>query len=391
MKAIRFILLILLTLNLAAGCRAAPIPGAPTAANTPESELRVLFLNVGRADATLVLAAGKAWLIDTGEKSSVPQLLRGLHVYGVEALDGVFLTHTHGDHIGGMGTLAQNFPIGTLYSAEISENKKGGGNKIDELAQEFSLNHRKLRAGDGVDITPDVRFEVLGPLVYNDQDDNDNSLVLRLRMNGRTLLFTGDMQFAEEATLMQAGADLKADILKVANHGNPDATSDAFAAAVLPQYAVIPTDTSVDEDSANPRVTAALAGATVLVTQDYACGALITVGADGSIAIANPEAPHTGARMTITKIDKDAQTVTIRNDGEGMDISGFFLLSQKGSEVFMFPKGAHLNAGQTVTVSGEGGGGDYEWVNDSKVWNTKKEDVGVLYDRYGNELAREAS
>ncbi len=380
--------MILLTLLLAVGCGAAPVPGLPTAANTPESELRVLFLNMGRADATLVLAAGKAWLIDTGEKSSAPQLLRGLHVYGVEALDGVFLTHTHGDHTGGMETLAQNFPIGTLYSAEISENKKDGGNKIDELAQEFSLNHRKLRAGDGMDIAPGVRFEVLGPLVYNDQDDNDNSLVLRLRMNGRTLLFTGDMQFAEEATLLQAGADLKADILKVANHGNPDATSDAFAAAVSPRYAVIPTDTSADEDSANARVQAALGGATVLITQDYACGALLTVRADGAIAVANPEVPHTGARMTITKIDKDAQTVTIHNNGKGMDISGFFLLSQKGSEVFVFPKGAYLGTGQIVTISGAGGGGDYEWAGDSKVWNTKKEDVGVLYDRYGNELAR---
>ncbi len=388
MKAVRCILMILLTLLLAVGCGAAPVPGLPTAANTPESELRVLFLNMGRADATLVLAAGKAWLIDTGEKSSAPQLLRGLHVYGVEALDGVFLTHTHGDHTGGMETLAQNFPIGTLYSAEISENKKDGGNKIDELAQEFSLNHRKLRAGDGMDIAPGVRFEVLGPLVYNDQDDNDNSLVLRLRMNGRTLLFTGDMQFAEEATLLQAGADLKADILKVANHGNPDATSDAFAAAVSPRYAVIPTDTSADEDSANARVQAALGGATVLITQDYACGALLTVRADGAIAVANPEVPHTGARMTITKIDKDAQTVTIHNNGKGMDISGFFLLSQKGSEVFVFPKGAYLGTGQIVTISGAGGGGDYEWAGDSKVWNTKKEDVGVLYDRYGNELAR---
>lgn len=364
------------------------VHAAATPAPASSGDLSVLFINVGKADAILVRAAGKAYLIDTGEKASVPQLIRALNLCNVNSLEAVFLTHTHSDHIGGMPALARNFGIGALYSAEISQNKKDGGNKIAELAVELSLSHKKLHAGDTVEVAPGIRFEVLGPLVYNAEDDNDNSLVLRLSMNGRTLLFTGDMQFAEEKTLLNAGADLSADILKVGDHGNPDATAEEFAAAVSPEYAVISTDTSVDTDSANSRAKSALGGAAILVTQDYGCGVLATIRTDGSIAFSDPEIPKTGAKIAVTGIDKDTQSITIQNKGEDIDISGYFILSRKGSEVFVFPKGSYLNAGQSVRVSCKKGEGDYEWKGESKIWNDKKGDAGILYDRYGNELAR---
>ena len=99
---------------------------------------------------------------------------------------------------------------------------------------------------------------MLAPLEKNSEDDNDNSLVMMLHANGKRVLLTGDMQFAEEKTLLASGADISADILKVGNHGNPDATGESFAKAVSPKISVISTDTSVDEDSANERVFDAL-------------------------------------------------------------------------------------------------------------------------------------
>ena len=91
-----------------------------------------------------------------------------------------------------------------------------------EMAKKLSIPHIELEAGDTVELVPNVEFDVLGPLEYNKDDDNDNSLVLKLSINGKTFLFTGDMQFAEEKTLLEAGVDLSADVLKVGNHGNPD-------------------------------------------------------------------------------------------------------------------------------------------------------------------------
>ncbi len=368
-----------------------PTPSATTE-NTPQfsghdnTELSVLFINVGYGDAILIQVNGKNYMVDTGAKDAVTSLYRALTLQGVSKLDGLFLTHTHSDHVGGAQALAQRCEIDTLYSAEISMDKKNGGNVIDELAQEIGLSHTKLKAGDIIDIGDGAYFEVLGPLVYNGDDDNDNSLVMMLHAGGVTLLLTGDMQFAEEQTLLDANTALKTDILKVGNHGNPDATSEVFAKTAAPVYAMISTSTAQDDDTPNPRVLDALDGSQIFVTQDYECGILLTAK-DGKVEISNPEAPAKTADIAIQEIDKEMQTVTLINNGVDADLSGYFIISEKGSEFFVFPQGAMLAAGQTLTVACRGGQGDYIW-DDSKVWSKKDDEAGALYDAYGNELSQ---
>lgn len=244
-------------------------------------DVSVIFINAGKADSILVIADGKNYLIDTGLSDSVSAIKEVLIKYGVESLDGVFLTHTHKDHIGGLKKIAKDYDIANLYSAEISMDEDDGTNKIEKAAQKSKLELSKLAVGDRVEISDDLYMEVVGPLEYNDEDDNDNSLVLRMYVNGKVFLFAGDMQFAEEQSILDSGIDVSADVLKVGNHGNPDATSEKFAKAVNPEYAIITTDTSVDTDSANGRVKKLFDK--VLVTQDYKFGIKIDVDRDGNI------------------------------------------------------------------------------------------------------------
>jgi beta-lactamase superfamily II metal-dependent hydrolase len=42
------------------------------------------------------------------------------------------------------------------------------------------------------------------------------------------MLFTGDLEKAAEQRLVQSGADLQADVLKVGHHGSAGASSEAF-------------------------------------------------------------------------------------------------------------------------------------------------------------------
>lgn len=364
---------------------------APAAFSPKPDALYVLFINVGYGDAALICYQGRAALIDSGEDTAAPRVFAALNYMGVTALDAVYLSHTHSDHIGGLTAVATNLPVKQAYSASISKNKKNGENKIAELCKELGVPLARLAAGDTQPFGEGAYFDILGPLVYNEDDDNDNSLVQRLNVHGRRLLFVGDMQFAEERTLLSAQVDLAADVLKVGNHGNPDATGEDFALAVSPRAAVISTSTLEDDDSANARVIRALKDAEVCVTEDYPLGVLLCVDAGGALSISSPLGEKSDAALSLA-LDMDQQRVTIMNEGGAeADLSGFLLYSERGSECFYFPAGTRLAPGASLTVSGAGGGGDYAFANEDSPWNTKKGDAALLYDAGGNLLQRVAS
>lgn len=366
--------------------QAPPADALPAEALPDIGEFAILFVNAGRADAAILRFGDRTAIIDTGTKASAPQLIAGLNLLGVSAVDAVFLTHSHSDHIGGIAALAANYDIGMVYSPLLSEQNKDGVGKIVARCEKLGLPHTELSAGDSVSIADGVAFGVLGPLVFDEAEDNENSLVLRFAVGRTVFLFTGDMELREEATLLSAGVDLSADVLKVANHGNPDATSDTFAKAVSPDIAIIPTDTREDADSANARVIAALSPAAIHLTEDFPIGALLTLDKDGLPVVSNPAPEQTGASLSIISVDATTQTVVLRNDGQApLDLSGYILYADRSDAVLRFPDGAALGAGKTTTVSVSGG--DYAFPDEDKPLNAKKENTVTLYDPSGEIVA----
>ncbi len=349
-----------------------------------EHDVRILFINAGRADSILVEADGRHYLIDTGEATSVPKITAALEYMGVQKLEAVFLTHSNNDHISGLPMLSELWEIGACYTAAVGKEMS----KIEMSIAQTTLTQILLDPGQVIEISDGLYFEVLGPIRYNPIDDNDNSLVLRMRVNGKTVLFAADMQYDEEKTLMKAGFDLRCDVLKVANHGHKDATSTAFMAETSPDYAIITTDRDVDENTAHKSIRQGLEdiGAEVLITDDYDLGILCEIAHDGKITMENAKWKPVTEDVTFVSISKDEQSATLRNDGdEDIDLSRWFIVSSRGGELFMFPEGAVIGAGEEIVVgcADYKGDADYKW-GDAKVWNKKKDDAGILIDRHGN-------
>lgn len=360
-------------------------PVSPAVALPRGDDFAILFVNVGKGDASILRFGATTVLIDTGSPTSAPQLIAALNALHVSVIDGVFLTHSHSDHLGGLDALAANYDIPIVYSPLYSEADKSGLGKIIKRAEKLGLTHQELKAGDRVPITNDISFNVLGPLEFNRKDDNDNSLVLRFSYGGKTFLFAGDMQFSEEQTLIDAGADLKSDVLKIGNHGNPDATGEDFASLVSPTFAVISTSTVEDADSANDRIYAALPNAEVYITQDFALGVLMTLDESGALRISNPMQDETAPDVSIRSIDVDRQAVTLVNNGSvNADLSGCILFSASTETLLRFPENTILAPEATATI---GSGGDFVFPNEDKPLSKKKANTVTLYGNLGTVIS----
>ncbi len=348
----------------------------------PDStDFAVLFVNVGKADACILRFGETAVLIDTGSAESVPQLIAGLNALKITNIGAVFITHSHSDHLGGLDALAANYDIPVVYSPYYSEADKDGNGKIVKRAEKLDLPHKELKAGDVIEVANGASFTVLGPLSLNKENDNDNSLVLKLTYGEKTFLFTGDMQFTEEQALIDSGVSLGSDILKVGNHGNPDATSDAFGALVSPAIAVISTDTSVDEDSANPRVLAALSTANIYVTQDFPIGVLLTLDSNGNPVLSNPAKPGIVSNVVVDSIDVKNQSVTLFNRSDSdVDLSGYILYSARTDATLRFPNGSIIPANGTIVI---GDGNALVFPGEDKPLSKKKDNSVQLFAPLG--------
>lgn len=255
-----------------------------------EGPVQALFINVGKADAALFLLGDQRFLVDTGTKGSYDQLERVLTAYGVTRLSGVVITHTDKDHVGGLKKLLKSdIAVDRVYAGTLHSEKSLEDHPVYEAAEKYDAPLTWLSAGETVALADGCAFHVLGPLSQDDEEENNNSLVLRLTTPQGDMLLTGDMELQEESELIEAGLISQAAVLKVAHHGNEDATSWQFVLLARPQWAVISTSSVEKPETPSSKVLSRLydVKAGVAVTQDAEVGILVTLrdGQAGAEAI----------------------------------------------------------------------------------------------------------
>jgi competence protein ComEC len=83
-----------------------------------------------------------------------------------------------------------------------------------------------------------VVFSVLNPGATRGEDLNENSVVISLEYHQTRVLFMGDAGMEAEASMLAAGLDLRADILKVGHHGSCTASNKSFLREVGPEVGI---------------------------------------------------------------------------------------------------------------------------------------------------------
>ena len=354
-----------------------------------DKPLTLFAVNVGKGDALLINCGAETYLIDAGLREHWGELSCALKMLQVTRLTGVILTHTDKDHAGGLLPLAtSSIQVDGWYApAHYADIKKESKHPAVEAAALRGDTVTFLRAGDELPLG-NGKLTVAGPISAS-ETENCNSLVLLAEAGGGRMLLTGDMEFPEEEELLAAGVIPTCEVIKIANHGESDATSEALIRAVQPEIAVISTSTEAEPDTPSGRVMRLLSerGIDIFQTQHAESGVLVTI--DQGEASANlmgyGDLPAANRSVVIAEVDNKDDRITLRNTGKtAADVGGWYIVSEKGDQIFVLPEGTAIAPGGELTIGSQSSDepGDLTWP-DKKVWHKSKEDAAWLYDVYG--------
>jgi competence protein ComEC len=181
---------------------------------------------------------------EVGEKTVVPLLKKR----GIHTLDIVIMTHADQDHIGGLQAVLSHFPVRALVMNGSVAHSKTLTNLLEAaLVKNVPIYSAYRGMGLALDhltsidfIYPEANPDGTIPII---KDQNHESIVFYLTMDGIRFLFTGDMDIAAENAIMaleKSPERLKAEVLKVAHHGSKTSTSLDWLKAIKPKLTVIP-------------------------------------------------------------------------------------------------------------------------------------------------------
>jgi len=209
-------------------------------------ELEVHSIDVGQADATLVIGpTGETMLIDSGHWEDDGEIvLSYLRDRGVERIDYLVTTHAHADHVGGHAEVIEYYEteadgIGAIYDSGTVSTSETYGDYLDAVDR-YNVTLYQAQEGDEIPIEG-AEADVLHPTADSDLEElNGNSLVVHLEHGNTGFLFTGDVGTEEERRLAEEyDDDLASTVYRVGHHGSYSSSSDALLDAASPSIAVI--------------------------------------------------------------------------------------------------------------------------------------------------------
>ncbi len=206
-----------------------------------QEQLEIIFFDVGQGDSIFInTPSNQQILIDGGPDTSVVSRIGEQLDFYDHHLDLVVLTHPHADHIMGLIEVLKRYEVDYVMYYDLD---------IDyDYYQEWEevIAEKNITVLDPIEFSNlsfgQVNFQVIYPFEYLDpkiEDLNASSIVLQMEYQDITALLTGDATVEVEKEILNKGANIQSDILKVGHHGSKYSSSFEFLEKVDPQYAII--------------------------------------------------------------------------------------------------------------------------------------------------------
>ena len=203
------------------------------------SRLKVTFFDVGKGDAILLETEEETMLIDTGYDDTADVILDYLEEEAIGGLDWLVITHFDKDHVGGADKILKAVEVERVLEPDY-ESDSGQTEEYKAALEALELEPEKVTDTLALDF-PGTECTVYPPRQEDyEEEDNDFSLVISLRIGNEGFLFAGDCEKERLSELLaENDLELRHQVLKVPHHGREEKNSDKFLLAVSPEAAVI--------------------------------------------------------------------------------------------------------------------------------------------------------
>lgn len=200
-----------------------------------ENKVRINFIDIGQGDACLIRGKYNNILIDTGGitfgkgDNGKSVLIPYLKKSGVKRLDFMFVSHLDADHCKNLTYLSKEVEIKNLFFR-----KNGYRDFVKKYGEVKAENIYDIENSTKIDLK-DMDLEIFK--ARDTLEENERSILVKAIVNGKKILFTGDIGAFTENQLVKK--DIDCDYLKTPHHGSKNSSSSEFLLATSPKSAII--------------------------------------------------------------------------------------------------------------------------------------------------------
>ncbi len=158
----------------------------------------------------------------------------------------LIFTHFHADHVDGLDGVLAGRQVGEIWLSPYASPPTEAA-RVMAVARSRHIPTQVPAVGERVTVGrvglqvfgPVIRPPLLAPLAGEDSSSqqNEESIVTRVSLPGLSMLETGDIEPTQQAAVLESGADLRADVLKIPHHGSAN-QDPAFIAATGARLAI---------------------------------------------------------------------------------------------------------------------------------------------------------